>query len=310
VYASYGQGVLAVRDGTVVWRFPEKAKNGQLFFAAPAVAEGQVVVGDYLKVLHGLNVDSGQEIWSYEAGDRWVASPLIVNKTILAANADRFLYALDMNGKVLWKFATKQAVWARPSSDGKTVYAASLDHTLYAVDLQTGQQVWKTDLGGAVLYSPVLAENGMLYAGTLANEVVAVDAASGKIAWRTKTEGGLWARPVLHEEHLYFGDLNGKFYSLAVDGGAKEWSTDVGGPVIGAAAVTDQGLIFATETGKVMAIDFTGKLLWNREVNGKLYSSPVINSASVAVFGINSGDHLLVTFGLDGSPAWTLDAPK
>jgi len=113
-----------------------------------------------------------------------------------------------------------------------------LDHYLYALALNDGSVKWESDMGGAMVGSPTLAD-GVLYVGTIGSEVVAVDAETGKDLWRFATSGEVWAQPVVHDSVVFFGDLKGTLYGVDAKTGAQVWKVENAGQVIGAAGVLE-----------------------------------------------------------------------
>lgn len=315
-YLAYGPYVYAVNisNGTMVWRAPEKAGKG--FYAQPVLTnEGHVVVGGYDNLLYDLNIKDGTTSWTFNGGDKWVASPLISGKDIYAPNAGSGLYKLDLQKNLQWEYKTGNANWSAPASDNNNLYLPSMDHSLYAISQSTGKDIWKIDLGGAVVGTPALSSDGILYAGTLGNEIVAVNAADGKILWRFSTSGGVWSGPTLQGNTLYFGDLKGTFYGLDVKTQQTTLKITPDGLVVSQPLVSTDKIVFTTETstqsgaGSVIAIDPTGKVLWNKTISGKLYTSPVQAGDKILV-AVTQGDSLLVALDQNGNQVWTFQPPK
>jgi|YNPNPStandDraft_1061719.scaffolds.fasta_scaffold00579_12 outer membrane protein assembly factor BamB len=317
VYVAYAGGVMAVRlsDGSLVWRFPEKVESGRTFYAAPAVSDGLLVVGDYAGTLHALDAASGVQKWAFtpqvKSGNaaRFVGSALIHQDMILAPTAGHdSLYAVSLTGKELWRFPTGQAIWAQPVSDGERVYIASMDHYLYAVRLVDHQQVWKKDLGAALVAAPVLAD-GTLYLGTLGNEMIAVST-DGEILWRYTTDGAIWSSPVLVEGSLYFGDAAGSIYAVDVTSGTGRWKIDLSsGAITGSGAVVSGNLVFSSENGSLVAVGLDGRRLWTQTFQGKLYTGPAVSDDKIIV-AITQGDQLLKALDSNGNELWSFAPPK
>lgn len=315
VYVAYASGVYKVdaKNGSMAWRYPDKADAAKQFFANPALSDSIAVVGDYQNSLFGLDAGNGAEKWvNTDAKGQWIASALIVGQTVLAPSSDGNLYALTMDGKVSWKFTAKGPFWARPVSDGKVVYVPSMDHFLYAVNISDGSLAWKTDLGASGVYGVALGDDGNLYLSTLGDEVLAVTSSRGDILWRFKPSGSIWAVPVVKDGVIYFGDLNNKVYAVSAKDGRSTWGdVTAAGPILNSPAVTPEGLVFATENGTVFMIGYDGKMGWNKTINGKLYSSPVVAGQQVVV-GVTQGDKdtLLVAYDFTGKDVWTFTVPK
>lgn len=311
VFVSYMTNVYAVNaaNGSMIWQYPEKAGR-TMFFAAPTISGDQVIVGDYSNVLHSLNAKTGAEIWTFtQATNDWVASPIVVGDTILAPNSDKFLYALDLNGKLKWKFETERAIWSQPVSDGETVFLASMDHNLYAIDLANGTQKWLLSVGGAVPYGLTLDNDGILYMTTLAHNLMAVDSTTGKVLWEKKYTATLWTHPLLSEGVLYFGDMDGNIYANSAKDGSQLWTLAVGEAITGQPTLVDENVIFSTETGSLIAVNLQGQREWTLTFEGPLYNGPVKVGDQLAL-GINNKDTFLRMLNASGQGVWTFVAPK
>lgn len=317
IYMAYAGEVMAVRvnDGSLIWRYPEKAENGRTYYAAPAVSDGLVVVGDYAGTLHALDAATGTQKWPFtpqiKSGNaaRFVGSALIHQDMILAPTAGHDnLYAVSLTGKELWRFPTEQAIWAQPVSDDERVYIASMDHYLYAVRLSDHQQVWKRDLGAALVATPLLAE-GTLYLGTLGNEMIAIST-EGEILWRYTADGSIWSSPVLVEGALYFGDTAGFIHAVDAATGAGRWKVDLSsGAITGSGAVFADHLVFTGENGSLAAIGLDGRRLWTQEIQGKLYTGPAVVEEKIIV-AVTQGEQLLKAFDSNGNELWSFVPPK
>lgn len=310
VYVANMAYVYAIRasDGSQVWRYPEKATRA-MYFASPVLVDGQLIVGDYQNVLHSLSPANGNENWSFEADGPWIASPLVVDGTIFAPNGDQNLYALDMNGNLLWKFTAERALWSQPVGNGNTVYQASMDHFLYAIDMATGAEKWATDLGGAVIYSTTLSEDGVIYLSTLARSVLAINSENGNILWQRKFDESLWSQPALHEGTLFIGDLSGKVFALSTEDGTDIWTQTLTDPVTGKPTVTTDSVIFATENGSLFAMTFDGERLWSKTAEGKLYNGPILMGDRLLI-GVALGESPLVMINTAGQDVWTFIPPN
>jgi len=312
-YIANGQSVFAVRaaDGSLAWRYPEKAEASRNFFAPPAVGEGQLILGDYQNTLHNVNISTGSTNWKFsQAKGRFEAGATLTNGVILAASMDRHVYALDLQGNTLWSFEAKNGFLGTPASDGERVFIPSMDHSFYALDIKSGKQLWSQDLGGAIITGAALSEDGVLYTSTLANEIVALQAADGKVLWRFAPQKAVWSTPVLHENTLYFGDLTGSVYAVDAAAGKQLWKVEkAGSAIIASGAVLTDGLVFVTEDGNIIKLSFSGEKVWTRTINGKLYSTPGV-AADRIIVAVTKGDNLVQAFDANGNEQWSFVAPK
>lgn len=315
IYVANANTVYAVRasDGQQIWKFPAKASQ-TMYYAAPVVADGQVLVGDYKNVLHALDVNTGSEIWTFEgAGGRYIAGPLVTDSTILAPNGDGSLYALDLNGNLQWKFETNRGLWSQPVSDGKMIYISSMDHHLYALSL-TGDLAWSVDLGGSLVYSPTQSPDGVLYVTTIAHKLFSIDPSNGNILWEKEFEKGLWSQPAYHEGTLYIGDLNGSVYALSAADGSNQLVQNLGQEAVkevvtGQPVIISNGVVVTTENGMVTLISFAGVRLWTHGISANIYSSPVMVGENLAI-GLTKGDNFLILLNQNGQRVWSFTPSK
>lgn len=310
IYVSYGQGVFALSpgNGSVLWRYPEKAGK-MSFFAAPLVTpDGQVIAGDYTNELHSLEAKTGYQRWTFKAEGRWIAQPALSDGVLYAPNSDHNLYAFDLDGDLLWKFESENPLWAKPLVLDGTVYLAGMDHYLYAINAKTGQEIWKTDCGAAIIGNPVNA-NGSVYVGTLGNEVISVKTSNGSILWRYKTTDGVWSGPSTLDGKLYFGDLDGNFHVISEDNQKLEWSYKADSAILGSPLLTESAIYFTTENGSIIALDYSGKLIFSKKLSEKLYSTPVLSGENLIV-GTTVKENILIALDSNGNQVWFLAQPK
>lgn len=326
-YLANGASVYAVnvKDGSEMWHFPAKANSKQIFYAAPVVTpDGLVIVGSAgndhsMFAINPADIDqetnSPVPAWTFtEAGDHWVASPLVIGDKLFAPNSDGNLYVLGLTDGQSQKQALKVVelggrLWASPVTDGKYVFITSLDRSVYAIDVETYAVVWHADMPAAVPGSPALGQDGTLFVGSLASNLEKFDPATGNHDVALTAKNWIWSTPVVDGEVLYFGDLDGNFYSLNTSTGELNWSVKPDGPITASAILQNDHLLLVTESGNVYAIGKDGSTLWSEPVGGQLYSTPVVSNdlVLVAPFG---ADFYLAALNSDGRQVWTFAPGK
>ena len=312
VYIANGTSILSLKaeSGSVTWTYPEKASASRLFYAAPAVAGDQLIVGDYAGKLVSLGIRDGKELWTFAgAKGHYVYAPLVTDKLIVAQNADGNIYALDLDGNKVWTFSGTHGFWATPVTDGTTVYAPCLDHYLYAINLADGQLKWKANLGGPLVSSPVLSTEGVLYLGTLDKTIIALSSADGSILWKQTTTSGVWATPVILNDQLFAGDESGNISILKIADGSVVKTVDINSSVISSGVVMNGSLVFGDENGEIISIDKDGKRVILSTLTGKIYSNLVLSKDQLYVL-LTSGDKVLVTLDSNGNETWNYKASK
>lgn len=328
IYLADGPFVYAITpgDGREIWRYPGERNNKLVFYAAPAITpDGLVIVGsagtDHSLVAlspDDINPDTNApfEAWKYTgAKDHWVATPLVVENKLFAVNADGNLYVLDLQDERSSKEATvveldAGRLWSQPVTDGERVYITSLDHDVIAVDATTYEIVWRKDLEGAVPGSAVLSEDGNLYVGTLASQLERFNPTTGDHQTVLDTENWVWGTPALEGDIIYFGDVDGNFYSFNTSTGSLNWNpVKPDGPITASPLVLGDSVLVATESGSIYEVSKDGQTsLWSQP-GGQIYTTPVQAGNLILVTPLGT-DAYLYAYKQDGSPAWQPFTPE
>ena len=159
---------LCAGDGSLAWRFPGLAQTGALagvgeVWASPTVDGDTVYVGSLDHRLYAVNLDRGNQQWSFKAGGAIVAQPVVADGKVFFGALDGNFYAVDARGGApAWvePFKGDNWFWAGAVTDGERVYAVDTGGTIYGLDVDTGFLHWEGDAGGMVISAPVLVEFG------------------------------------------------------------------------------------------------------------------------------------------------------
>lgn len=184
-----------------------------------------------------------------------------------------------------------------------------MDHFVYAISA-SGEEIWSTDLQGAVVGSPLISEDGSkLYAGSLAEQLVALNATNGETLWTFDTEASVWGTSILVDGTLYFADSGGNIYALEAENGDPIWQTEYAGKVVGGLTAISDGLVLATEEGVVKAFNYDGTPKWEATLDGEIFQAPAANNEYLVAGTIN-GDNLIYGFNLTGVQLWSTTPEK
>lgn len=314
-YLATGSYVYAIdlQTGQELWRYPEKATANLQFYATPLLtSDGQLIIGSAGndKALISLDAQTGQERWAAPfrgAKDHWIASPLEWQGALYAPNADGHLYILDLNGNLIASIEIDRRLWAAPVSDGEYLYLASLDHSLYAFDPQTRQILWKTDLKGSIPSHPAIAGKN-LFIGSFASRLYAFDLPGGQKRWEATTKGWVWGTPLVYGEDVYIGDLASQIYAFRASDGQLQWQKSADSPIVAGPVAFGDAIVFVSENGGVYAYDPQGNLRWQRQIEGKLYTSPATTLKLLIIAPMHAKSPLLALDG-QGNTVWTF-TPK
>jgi len=312
---------LDIADGRPVWAFPNDPKEDSrgVFYVTPAVDEGHVIVASQVpgggffsqprNVVWALDRDTGALLWHFDgAAGQYVEGGAISGDVFVIGNSDGYIYALDVESGVLrWVFETGHGVWATPLTVSDTVYVSSMDHHLYALNLSDGTKRWAFHAGGAFASTPALRDH-TLYIGAFDDRLYAIDAHTGTRRWHFEGENWFWGGPVVYDDTVYAVDVNGNVYAVDAEAGEQVWRQPLGAPVRGGPALTEDGsrLFIGSQDGILHALDTAdGFVMWSREGEGQLLSTPVV-SGSVVYGTLIYGPHRVRALHVDnGRQMWT-----
>ena len=173
------------------------------------------------------------------------APPLVMNGTMyLITPYPNIVYALDLTkpgAPTKWVFKPKPLAASQGVAccdvvnrgavyDAGKIFFNTLDGQTIAVDANSGQQVWRTQLGdiqkGETITMAPLVANGKVIVGNSGGEmgvrgwVAALDEGSGKLAWRAYNTGP--------DKDVLIGSRFKPFYAMdqGKDLGVKSWPPD------------------------------------------------------------------------------------
>lgn len=316
VYVTSGSFIYAVevQTGRQVWRFPADSDNKLLFYATPVLTEdGQLLIGSAGQnhTFFSLDPETGREKWSLQNGAKnvWMAPPLVFNDVIYVPNTDGFLYIFDMRGReIADPIELGGALWSQPVTDGEYIYVTSLDHHLHIIDPATRRSLPPVNLGGAVPGSPAVAEDGV-YVGSFASNMYFITP-RGESRVVAAAETWIWGTPALDGDILYYADLDGIVYSLDLTSGRQNWDKQKpDGPIVANPIVVDDRIYVVTEAGGIFALDRDGRIIWDRNPGGKIYTTPVIAGDLILVAPYQA-DFAIAAYDEAGRQAWTFTPGK
>ena len=105
-------------------------------------------------------------------------------------------------------------------------------------------------------------------------------------------------------QNIYFGDLEGNLFAVDAASGNQAWSIQPDGPVVGSPLVMADNIVFVTESGSVYAVDSEGKIVWQRDVGGQIYTDPVAGTDQILVAPLQA-EFSLAVLDTNGNQVWT-----
>ena len=312
VYLAANEQVYALNleSGAEFWAFPlEPDRLTGPFYATPLLTEDQVVVGGFGDgKLHAIRRDGGTQDWAVETGATIVEGAVSTDDGIIVGNGKGEVYLIESESqekRLLLK--ADGAIWSTPllDNDSNRIYVAAMDHHVYAVDLESGEQLWAFDAGGALVGAPALSD-GLLYFGALNSTFYAVEAETAEERWRFETDGWVWGGALVDGDTIYFGDLSGKLYALNASTGSERWTSKTEGGVRVTPLLVDGLLFFGTREGKVYAVRASdGTQAWALSLEGPVFSQMVIEDEYLLVSPHNAKVQLVALNPESGAERWT-----
>jgi outer membrane protein assembly factor BamB len=223
--------------------------------------------------------------------------------TIIGGATGGKLVSLDLDtGNPRWEFTTETSLYGRysthtPALSGDTLYFGGPDGFVYALKAESGEAIWKQDLGSRVM-TPIRSVGSHIFAGAFDRRVLRLDRASGKVTaaidtedfphhslvpagesllvllgpstlisldvnltdveWSQKTPKG-WStfEPLVLDGVVLVGTEEDELSAHRLDDGIEVWNYWVGG-VPRSLTVSDSVLYVGTLKGWVYAIEWAG----------------------------------------------------
>ena len=314
--------------GDLHWRFRDALiLERRPFMSSPAIAGGRVLIGSDNFKLYCLDLDTGRQLWAFEA--RWpiFSSPVVSDGRVyvgegLHEQEDSKLYCLSLaDGKVLWEKQTQSHTESTPTVvDGKVYFGAGEDG-LYCCDASTGAPIWQFSEPHADGCPLVVEGRVFIGSGYGFNGIYCLDAATGRPVWKRQMPASVWGAPSWADGRLYVGIGNGNFVESAekpygevrcLDAatGRDLWRfTDCRDGVLTSVALAGGLAVFGSRGGTLYALDAgTGELRWKASVDSPILSSPAIAGDRVC-FGADDGKFRCVRL-TDGAAVWEYDTSE
>ena len=183
IFLGFEDGTLVAisqQDGSRVWEQLIAKPDGRTELERMADIDGEIQVGDrevfatsYHNSTMALAIGNGQPIWVREIGG--YAGVALMSDRLFLADKNSNVWALDRNsGNDIWKQeGLLRHGLTTPVVQGAYVVLADRQGKAHWLDAQTGQIRALVDVGGPVLGSPVVSDDGIVYIQTTDGKVSA-----------------------------------------------------------------------------------------------------------------------------------------
>lgn len=238
-------------------------------------------------------------LWRHEVENgSFVATPVIANGSVFLGDLDGHVFGWDLaTGKELWQQKVESGFVASPAWNNERLYLGDYDGNFYCFDANTGELQWKFASEAEVSAGANFYQGQVIFASQDAN-LYCLDATTGKLSWKHTLEDQVQSYPTIVNGKCFVAGCDRLLHVLDIKTGNDELQVDIGAPTCVTPAVLGNQVVFGTEAGEVLAVDWqAGEVQW-RFRDGRrrqsIRSCPalseqlvVIGSRNKRVYGLN-----------------------
>ena len=219
-----GHIFVALRDGHVT---AVKVADGAVAWEVEQPVVGELAAGGALlyvasrDALQGIEFASGRARWSIPL-EAPLSAPLVWNNGWLIAALDtQILLAIrSETGETLWRQNMGSGIHVTPSLAGDRMYVSLDSGGVVALSLMTGVVLWEQRLAGTP--SQILPLDD-LFVGATDNHFYRLSRIDGSIQWDWRTGGDIVGMPAVDEKRVYFSSLDNMLWALNRSSGVQQW---------------------------------------------------------------------------------------
>ena len=166
------------RAGKILWEWT----TASMITSGVAESGGQVYAGTEKGILSGLNADTGDELWQFEAGGAIRSNLVTWQDTVLFGSDDHYIYFVDDQGRPAGSYHAGGKTGKTLAVDDNLLFFGTDDRYLHCVNLLRRKGKWRIRAGGAAFVPPVVAGRRIFF--VCWNCVLyCLDKKSGTILW-------------------------------------------------------------------------------------------------------------------------------
>jgi outer membrane protein assembly factor BamB len=273
-------------NGTLLWQ----VEADDWIRSSPHVDDQTIHFATISGRLYSVN-HQGKILWDKKISDHAVYADLVgKDDKVLITDSNLMLYCLNNKGKRIWEksilcsFTNEEGeriftdqlsggtfYQSKPTAaDGNLVFGTPSGF-LYSVNADTGEEIWKFEMGGAISVGAAIA-SGKVYAGQQGGErfFYCLDAETGELVWKQTVPGGwVWGSAAVDDGLVYVPTVNG--YAVCLDGttGHIVWMYPTAKSVPAEPAVDGNLVYFGSWSRALYAFDKkTGEIVWKENGTG------------------------------------------
>ena len=196
--------------------------------------------------------------WTFDAGDKFLASPVIAEGWVFAADVGGTVHALGLaDGERVWSRRIDAGIEASPLWHAGRLYVGDLDGQLHALDAQTGETRWTYRAQGRIMGGAnVLAgERPLVLFGSYDHRLHAVDAADGAGVWQYETDHYVNGTPAIGGGLALIGGCDEQLHVVRAADGAAVAVIEAGAYLAASPALREGFAAIGHYHGEVLGID-------------------------------------------------------
>jgi len=280
--------------------------------SSPAVRHRVVVVSDDSGAIYGLIMNTGKQIWNFQANSE-ISSPVISgDRVYFGSNSpDNCIYCLDLfTGKYIWSYKTKGGIVSSVAVYRGNAYAGSLDGRLYCCNAETGKRRWSFSSESGIVSSPAI-RNGYVYFGNnMTHYFYCLNAENGDEIWRYDIENAVLSSPLTLKNQTIVANLAGKLFKF--ENNIQEMFYEIGSLQSSSPVFFFDSIYLSSLNNKVYRIDmdpFSESNMWNDNTDNALIASPVIAQNKLYIGNKNNNLYCLNYLDLSEENVFQVNGP-
>jgi len=290
---------LDAASGILVWQ----TELTDWIRSKPALTSMGLLVASVDGMLSCLD-NKGLVKWNKRISTHPIYADLVVaGDSVLMNDSHLWLRRVSATGEVLWQRSLLNAYendrgeriftdvlsggtyyQSKPTASRGKVYFGNPAGFLYCVNAESGEEIWKFEMGGAISVAPAIAD-GRVFAGQQGGErfFYCVDADTGALIWKQTVPGGwVWGSAVVDEGRVYVPTVSGHAVCLDAETGHLIWMYPMAKSVPAEPAIDGDLVYFGSWSHSLYAFDKkNGEIVWKENGIGLDSGTLIANEGKI-----------------------------
>ncbi|XP_042427531.1 putative acyl-activating enzyme 19 [Zingiber officinale] len=262
-----------------------------------------------------------QELWKIPLKSCVDASPLIVIADgkwylFIGSHSHMFLCIEPLSGSVRWQVLLDSRIEcsAAITGDFSQVVVGCYKGKIYFLDFANGTISWYFQTDGEVKMQPVVERSrNLIWCGSHDHSLYALDYKEHCCVYKVSCGGSLFGSPFFDVVHnmLYVASTSGRVTAISSVALPFDivWTFEAGAPIFGSLTMDSKCriVICCLVDGYVLALSFSGAVVWKAHVGGPIFAGACISSVLADKILICSRNGKLYSFDMEGTIHWEYD---